>query len=184
MLDPQSEILSGVDNRRHDERHRVAAASTSLTIWEAAALGRVADIDTLLAKDPSLANAFGADGNVPIGLAAFFGQVEAMQRLLVAGADVTVAAKNFMKVQPLHAAVAARSAPAVSLLLGRGADVNARQQVGYTPRMGAASGGRQDLVDLLLRHGADASLESEDGKTAAGIAREHGHTAISEQLER
>ena len=105
-----------------------------------------------------------------------------MQRLLDRGAEVTATAQNFMKVQPLHAAVAARSTAAVALLLERGADVNARQQVGYTPLMGAASGGREDLADMLLRNGADPSALSEDGKTAADIAREHGHEALAARL--
>lgn len=182
MLDPQSAILSALYNRQNDEARRLADAAPELTIWEAAALGRVDAIDRLLAREPPLVNAPGADGNFPLGLAAFFGKVDAMRRLLDRGADMNAAAQNFMKVQPLHAAVGARSAEAVAMLLDRGADVNARQQVGYTPLMGAASSGREDLADLLLRHGADASLVSEDGKTAAVIAGEHGHAALAARL--
>jgi ankyrin repeat protein len=48
--------------------------------------------------------------------------------------------------------------------------------------MGAAAAGRQDLVGLLLQHGADPSLQSEDGKTAADIAREHGHPDLAATL--
>ena len=182
MLDPKSAILLALYNRNEDEATRLADAAPELTVWEAAALGRVVALDRLLAGDPSLANAFGADGNVPLGLAAFFGHVDAMRRLLEAGADVAATAANFMKVQPLHAAVGARSAAAVSLLLDRGANVNARQQIGYTPLMGAAAAGREDLVDMLLRHGADSALVSEDGKTAADVAREHGHEALAARI--
>jgi ankyrin repeat protein len=85
-------------------------------------------------------------------------------------------------VQALHAAVASRNAEAVALLLDRGADPNARQQVGYTPLMGAANAGREDLVDLLLRHGADRTLVNDEGKTAADIARERGHAAVAARL--
>lgn len=182
MLDPKSAILSALYNRQPEEAHRLAESAQEFTIWEAAALGRVDALDRLLDRDRTLANAFGADGNVPLGLAAFFGQVDAMKHLLDRGADVGIAARNPMNVQPLHAAVAARNPEAVAVLLGRGADVNARQQVGYTPLMGAASAGRDDLVDLLLQHGADPSLASEDGKTAATVAAEHGHTAIAAKL--
>ena len=184
MLDPQSEILSALYHRRTDDALQLADRAPALTIWEAAALGRTADIDRLLARDPSLVNAFGADGNQPLGLAAFFGQVDAVRQLLDRGAEVSTAARNFMQVQPLHAAVAARSQPAVELLLAHGADANARQQVGYTPLMGAASGGREDLVDLLIAHGADVRLVSEDGKTAADVARDHGHALLAEKLDR
>jgi uncharacterized protein len=48
--------------------------------------------------------------------------------------------------------------------------------------MGAASAGRADLVDLLLQRGADPSLVSEEGKTAADIAREHGHNDLARRL--
>ena len=183
MLDPKSPILSALYNRQPEEAYRLAEAAHELTIWEAAALGRVDGLDRLLDRDGTLANAFGADGNVPVGLAAFFGQVDAMKRLLDRGAQVGIAARNVMKVQPLHAAVAARNPEAVAMLLARGADVNARQQVGYTPLMGAASGGRDDIVDLLLQHGADPSLVSDDGKTAAPIAAEHGHSTMAAKLE-
>ena len=182
MLDPQSAILSALYNRQPEEAHRLAGSAQELTVWEAAALGRVDALDRLLDRDRTLANAFAADGNVPLGLAAFFSQVNAMKHLLDRGAEVGIAARNAMNVQPLHAAVAARNPEAVAMLLARGADVNARQQVGYTPLMGAASGGRDDLVDLLLQHGADPSLASEDARTAATIAAEHGHTAIAARL--
>ena len=182
MLDPKSAILSALYNRQAEEAQRLAEGAAELTIWEAAALGRVDALDTLLDRDGALVNAFGADGNVPLGLAAFFGKLEAMRRLLDRGADVGLAARNVMNVQPLHAAVAARSAEGVAMLLGRGADVNARQQVAYTPLMGAASGGRDDIADLLLKRGADPSLVSEDGKTAATVAAEHGHTGMAAKL--
>jgi ankyrin repeat protein len=48
--------------------------------------------------------------------------------------------------------------------------------------MGAAAAGRDDIVQLLLDHGADPSLMSEDGKTAADVAREHRHSALAERL--
>ena len=41
---------------------------------------------------------------------------------------------------------------------------------------------RDDLVSLLLAHGADRSAVSDDGKTAASIALEHGHAALAERL--
>jgi uncharacterized protein len=78
--------------------------------------------------------------------------------------------------------VAVRNLDAVRLLLDRGADANARQQVGYTPLMGAAGSGRDALIDLLLARGADPTAVAEDGKTAAAVAREHGHTALADRL--
>ena len=184
MRDPQSAILTALYHRRFEEAQALASAAAQLTIWEAAALGRDDDLRRLLAASPALARDAGADGHEPLGLAAFFGHLEAMRVLLAHGADPRAIPQNEMRVQPLHAAVAARSLEGVTLLLEHGADPNARQQVGYTPLMGAASGGRQDIVDLLLAHGADPALVSENGKTAADVAAEHGHTGLAENLSR
>lgn len=181
--DPGSPILAALYNRQPDEARRLAAAAAGLTIWEAAALGDDARIEALLAQDAAVVNAWAPDGFTPLSLAAFFAPATTVARLLDAGADVGAAARNPMQVQPLHAAVAARNGDAVRLLLDRGADPNARQQVGYTPLMGVAGSGREDLVDLLLDRGADPALVSEDDKTAASIAREHGHDALATRLQ-
>jgi len=182
--DPGSLILAALYQRQPDEARRLARTTPALTIWEAAALGDVEALEALLAADAALANTPAPDGFFPLSLAAFFATAATVRRLIDAGADPGVASRNGMMVQPLHAAVASRNLDAVRLLLDHGADPNARQQVGYTPLMGAAGSGRNDLVDLLLEHGADPSLTAEDGKTAAGVAREHGHTGIAAGLER
>jgi ankyrin repeat protein len=180
-LDPQSSILAALYQRKPEEAERLANGA-ALTIWEAAALGRDMRVAELLREDPSRANAWAADGFMPMGLAAFFGRAGAVRLLLESGADVHASARNEMKVQPLHAAVAARDIEIVQLLLDRGADPNARQQVGYTALMGAAGAGRDDMVSLLLAHGADPTLRTDDGKSASDIAREHGNATIAERL--
>lgn len=182
--DPASPILTALYQRTPDEARRLADAAPALTIWEASALGRDERIETLLRRDPALVNAHAPDGFPPLTLAAFFAPAGTVARLLDAGADLTAAATNEMRVQPLHAAVASRSLDAVRLLLDRGADANARQQVGYTPLMGAAGSGRDELVDLLLAHGADPSAVADDGKTAASVAADHGHTTLADRLAR
>src|SRR5688500_590959 len=118
MLDPQSPILDALYRGRPDEAaHLADDRAPELTIWEAAALGRDADVERLLAAEPARANACAADGHYPLGLAAFFGRAATVRRLLAAGADARAAANNAMKVQPLHAAVAGRNAEAVAAIL-------------------------------------------------------------------
>ena len=180
--DPQSPILMALYMRQSEEAERLAVGAT-LSIWEAAALGRDERIAELLQEDRTLANAWSPDGFMPVGLAAFFGHPSTARILVEAGADVGAVARNDLKVQPLHAAAAAKEAEIVRLLLDRGADPNARQQLGYTALMECARGGRDDMVKLLLTHGADPALRTEDGKSASDLAREQGHTALADRLE-
>src|SRR5437773_241269 len=51
---------------------------TSLTVHEAAATGRLARLTTLLDAAPESVNAWSPDGFQPLGLAAFFGQPDAV----------------------------------------------------------------------------------------------------------
>ena len=182
MLDPQSEILNALYQRQPADAMRLADAAGSLTIWEAAALGRDTDVERVLLADAALATAYAPDGHVPLGLAAFFAHPSTVRLLLAHGADVHAAARNEMQVQPLHAAVAGRSLEATVAILDAGAGPNARQQAGYTALMGAAAAGRHDLVDLLLARGADPALLEDAGKSAAAIAEEHGQPAIAKRL--
>jgi uncharacterized protein len=177
-----SAILTALYHNKRDEAKTLADHARSLTIWEAAALGDNERVAAILDEQPELANAFAPDGHTPLGLAAFFGPSSTTAVLLDRGAQVGLAARNEMKVQPLHAAVAARNRDAAEALLAHGADPNARQQVGYTPLMGAAGSGNPELVDLLLAHGASLSPTDDRGKTAADIASEHGHARLAEAL--
>lgn len=183
MSDPDSPVLLALYRRDPQEASRLADASAGLSIWEAAALGRDPEVGALLRMDPSRANACSPDGHTPLGLASYFARASTVHVLLDHGADVHAAARNAMRVQPLHAAIAAGHAEIASLLLDHGADVNARQQAGYTPLMGAAAAGRRDLVDLLLAHGADVTAVSDEGKTASSVAHERGHRDLAAHLE-
>ena len=153
-----SELLQAIyqgDQARADE---LLAADPELDVFEAAAVGRTDRLGELLDEDPDLANAWARDGFQPLGLASFFGQVEAARLLLERGAEVNSASRNDMKVMPLHSA-AATGDPEVryelaKLLLEHGADPNVRQQDDYTPLMAADQHGDERLRKLLVDHGA------------------------------
>src|ERR1700756_513555 len=89
-----SELLQALytgDRTRADE---LLAETPELTVFEAAATGDTDRLRQLLDDDPSLANAFGADGFHPLGLACFFGHVDAARLLLDRGADVNALSRN------------------------------------------------------------------------------------------
>ena len=155
-----SELLQAVyrgDQARVDE---VLAESPELDVFEAAAVGRTDRVRELLDQDPALANAWAEDGFQPLGLASFFGHVEAARLLVERGAEVNSASRNDMKVMPLHSAAATGDPDAryelAKLLLEAGADPNARQQDDYTPLMAAEQHGDERLSELLLAHGASS----------------------------
>jgi ankyrin repeat protein len=141
--------------RGDDERvAQLLAGDPELNVFEAAALGRTDRLRELLDEDPSRANAFGDDGFQPLGLACFFGHVEAARLLVEHRADPNTLARNeHIQAGPLHSASAAEN---------KGEEA------------------RYELCELLLDHGADPGLEQGGGFTALDAARQNG----DERLER
>jgi hypothetical protein len=163
---------------------RLAADAILLDIFEAAAVGDEAQLQSLLEMEPELAEAFSSDGWTALHLAAAFGTPATVSALLAAGASVEAVSQNPQKNQPLHAALAlGKNAEIVRLLLEHGAPVNAVQAGGFTPLFSAAIADRKDLVELLLVHGADPRCKSDAGKTASDFARERGHADLAAWLE-
>lgn len=153
-----------------------------IDVFEAAAFGCIEALRELLDGDSALTAALSPDGFTALHLASFFAQPEAAALLLERGADAKIRAHNPMEVEPLHSAAAADQTEVSRLLLAAGADPNARQAGGFVPLHAAAQNGNEELVGLLLDHGADRSLATDDGRTAAGIAREAGHARLADSL--
>jgi ankyrin repeat protein len=153
-----SELLQAVYRGDQTRVNALLAADPRLDIFEAAAVGKTERLRELLDQDPSLANAWAADGFQPLGLASFFGHFDAVQFLVEHGAEVNSASRNQMKVMPLHSAAAAQDPDTryklAELLLESGADPNARQQDEFTPLMAAEQHGDERLKELLVQHGA------------------------------
>jgi ankyrin repeat protein len=153
-----------------------------LTFGEACALGDSALALRMLDSDPALLDAYSEDGFPSVGLAIFFRQPELARTLIERGADVNAVARNAFRVAPVHAAAAVHDAATMTMLLDRGADANARQQLGYTALHTAAQLGDDTIIDLLLAHGADPRAAGDDGKTPSDLAAAHGHVAIVKRL--
>lgn len=177
-----SPVLFATYYQKHDVAHVLIEAGAPLDVFEAAATGQVEKLRALLDKNPLLVNAVGADGFSPLGLSAFFGRDEVAAELLARGADVNAVSQNNMRVAPLHSAVAGHHARLAEALVKAGAEVNAAQQDGFTPLMGAAQNGNLALVEFLLEHGANVSAVTADGRTALSIAQEENREAVAARL--
>ena len=159
------------------------AAGPDLDVFDAASVGRTARVAEWLDRDPSLVNAYSSDGFFPLGLAAFFGHPETVRLLLARGADVTQVAKNPMRIQALHAAVAGRSREAVQLVVEAGAPINAQQHLGWTALHEVVHQENVELTRYFLAHGADPKAQNDEGKSAIGLAADQGNAAILKLLK-
>lgn len=156
----------------------------TLSIFEASAIGRTTHIVRILARQPELVNTFADDGFQPLGLACFFGHLEAATYLVRAGAAVNTPSNNGLGVTPLHSAVAGNHTAIVKMLLKNGASPNVRERNGFTPLHAAAENGNVEIIPLLIFAGADLHTRSDNDKLPLDLAVEKGHRPAEEILKR
>jgi uncharacterized protein len=177
-----SPILTALYEGRSADAEALLAEDPELDGFEAAGVGRADRVRELVEADPALVEAWSPDGFQALHLASFFGHADAAEALLEHGADPsTLSRHEFVKVTPLHSAVAAEGAEdvrTVEVLLAHGAPVDASAEGGGTPLHSAAYNGNAAIVELLLAHGADPDAAKDDGTTPRDLAREQGHEDV------
>jgi uncharacterized protein len=165
-----SEALQALYEGDEARARELLGPDPELSVFEAAAFGRIERLRAILEADPTQATAFSSDGFTALHLAIFGGQQESSRVLLEHGADPdALATAEIARVRPLGTAAFVRSASIARLLLDSGADVNARAEGGFTALHSAAEHDDEELARLLLERGADPSLTSDDGKRAADL---------------
>lgn len=149
-------------------------------LFEAARLGRVDMIAPLLKAGVDID---GTDkrGFTPLILAAYNGQMPAVEALLAAGADACKPDAGQGNTALMGVAFKGDDAIAARLLQTR-CDVNARNKAGQTALMMAALFGRTGQIDMLLKAGADRTLADATGRTAASVAAAQGNTEMAQAL--
>jgi ankyrin repeat protein len=174
-----SEALQALYAGDGERARRLLPADVQLSVFEAAAFGRLERLHAILGGDPSQAQAVSGDGFTPLHLAVFAGQAEAARLLIEFGADVdALSVGSIARVPPLGTAAFVRSLELTRLLLDAGADVNRRGEGGFTALHSAAQSGDVELVRLLLECGADPNLRTDDGKRPADYAEAEGVRAL------
>jgi hypothetical protein len=132
----------------------------------------------LLAHPDLKVDAASPHGETPLMMAALRGSLEWTQRLIERGAAI-----NREGWTPLHYAASSPEPRVVTLLLDRGALVDARAPTGNTALMMAARYGTEESVAVLLARGADARLINANNLDAADMARNAGREALAARLQ-
>ena len=149
----------------------------------AASNGSAAIVAQLLAAgvDPNDPTHAVNAGETPLLLVARSGQVEAMQMLLDAGADIE-ARETWNGQSALMWAAAEGHVPVVDMLIQRGADIAAHSNSGATPLLFATRQGSLGAVQALLAAGADVDEQRPDGATSLLVAVINGHEDLVDVL--
>jgi len=119
-----------------------------------------------------------AAGETALMMAALRGHSTWVVRLLERGAAI-----NRNGWTPLHYAASGPEPKLLSLLLERGARLEAPSTNGTTPLMMAAGYGAMDGADLLIARGADPRRRNERGLSAVDFALRAGREALARRLE-
>ncbi|CAG0895051.1 unnamed protein product [Cyprideis torosa] len=119
-----------------------------------------AEIAQLLIEKNADVNARDRNNETPLFIAAIKNRHPVIEALLAGGADPNIA--NIYKGYPLHMA---KSAETAHLLIEKGADVNAKAEVGKTPLFIATDRDRHSVVEVLLAHGADPNIANKYQRT-------------------
>jgi quinoprotein dehydrogenase-associated probable ABC transporter substrate-binding protein len=135
----------------------------------------------LLAAKGADPNAVSNQKLTALGVAAQYGRDKSALALVDVGADPgrPVGDGGYT---PLMLASANDAQDLARALLGKGADVNARNGGGVTALMMAVQNGRLDMIDLLVKAGANVNAKTDHGDTAFTIARDRGDQKIIAHL--
>jgi len=163
--------------RGFDPNSRDPAGQTGLILALRDEAPRVSEA---LWKSPQLdVNTENASGENALMMAALRGHLDWMRRLLERGARPHKDGWS-----PIHYAATGPETKAVTLLLERGAPVDARSPKQDTPLMMAARYGAEASVDLLLARGASAVATNDRNLDAADMARAEGRDYLVARIEK
>jgi hypothetical protein len=107
----------------------------------------------------------------PLHSAAYYGNLEVVQKLIEYDADISAEdANGWTPLNNASESTLIKNHSVLRLLLERGADVNTRAKNGSTPLYRASSYGALEVVPVLLEHGADVNAVDNHGRTALQVA--------------
>jgi ankyrin repeat protein len=156
-------------------------------IIKAAGSGDATFVTQLLEQGSSV-NERTASGLTPLMAAVIGGHVDVVRVLLASGANPNLRREPDNNMYNewsalLDACHAGHSAEIVTLLLQAGADIEVRDQSGYSPLMWAAdmamvNGEREEIVQRLIAAGADVNSRRLDGESVLSVALNAGNMDV------
>uniref|UniRef100_A0A672I3R0 Serine/threonine-protein phosphatase 6 regulatory ankyrin repeat subunit B-like n=1 Tax=Salarias fasciatus TaxID=181472 RepID=A0A672I3R0_SALFA len=121
-------------------------------------------------------NALDCEKRTPLHAAAFLGNAEVTELLILSGARVN--AKDSMWWTPLHRAVASRSPDTVRVLIRHSADINVRDKNWQTPLHVAAAKNALRCAEVIIPLLSSVNVSDRGGRTALHHAALNGHAEV------
>lgn len=140
-------------------------------LFEAAKAGWLPEIRKHIGLEPHLLEAFSDDGLTPLALASSHGHYTIVKYLLEMGASPQTRVKTGSNSTSLHLAVKQEHLPVVKLLIGHGADINAKEKDDIAPLHLAVQTGNLNMVRLLVKHHAHVKTIDANGKKPIDYAK-------------
>ena len=142
----------------------------SVSISDLSAVRRFLDTDDRR-KLQALFNEHDDRGRTPIHIAASLDNIDILQELINAGADVNV--QDYFQQTPVFEAVLAKQINSVHLLVDNRALIETENNKGYTPIFMAAKVEDAEILQYFCEEGVDVNKQSKKGLTPLSICALH-----------
>lgn len=154
-LEESLKSLKNLDERTEDHQlsllHLICAGHSEQQSEKVAILFEACGDDDM--KKESLLKHLSKNGFSALHFVVYKDEIETMEKLLAAGANVDFSGRN--KLPPLHLAVMCGNIEMVEKLIDRGASLQIADFVNFTPLHCATYFAHEKIVRLLMRRGAD-----------------------------
>ncbi|XP_070579675.1 transient receptor potential cation channel subfamily A member 1-like [Ptychodera flava] len=172
-------LLTGMEATVREE---VEDDEESMTIWQAARLGRTDVIQNILLHQPFLLDKTDVNGASALHYAVRYNNEDSVEELLNQGAEPKTRIQEHL-ISPLHLAAKRNYTCVMKLLLRNGAEVSARDINGMVPlHVSAKKGNREATEVLLVSRDSDVNVKDYDMMTPLHQAAMQGNVELCKIL--